>query len=76
MQHDLMRLLDGPVVFNLVIIFGCWLYYGHRSGWSDQPIRRGPVYRCGSCGNVYEGDRREPRSGCPRCGHFNDAVMR
>ncbi len=75
-QDELLRLLNGPVVFNLVVIFGCWLYYGNRSGWSDQPHRRGLVYRCTSCGNVYEGDREEPRSGCPRCGGFNDAVMR
>ena len=76
MEDNLIRLLEGPVVFNLIVIIGCWLYYSNRSGWTSRPVQRGHVYRCFRCGNVYEGDRHEPRNACPKCGEFNDTVMR
>jgi hypothetical protein len=75
-EQDIARLLAWPVVFNLVVIFGCWLYYSNRSGWSDEPVRRGRLYRCAQCGAVYEGERQAPRNACPECGHYNDAAVR
>lgn len=69
-------LLVWPAVFNLVVILGLWLYYSNRSGWSDQPEPPGSVYRCDACGRVYEDNRQQPRTACPDCGRFNDAVVR
>jgi hypothetical protein len=75
-ELDISPMPAWPVILNLVVIFSCWLYYSNRSGWSDLPEGAGAVYRCDRCGHVYEGDRQQPRSACPRCGQFSDAVVR
>jgi hypothetical protein len=69
-------MLLAPVIFNLVALFGAWLYYSQRSSWPGQPIEQGKIYRCSSCGHVYVGARDVPMSRCPKCGTFNEAVKR
>ena len=65
-----------PLVFNLAIIWACWMYYtfAHRAG---RPVRtRSRIYRCSVCENVYVEERDVPRARCPRCGHNNQALRR
>lgn len=63
------------LVFNLVMIFGAWLYYNLRDAQATSVIKSN-LYRCVKCSHVYVEGREVPLSQCPRCGHFNEAVKR
>jgi hypothetical protein len=65
-----------PFVFALVAVFAAWLYYVLRRREERRPSEGGRVFHCARCGKVYGEDRERPFSGCPRCGHFNEAVGR
>jgi hypothetical protein len=75
-EVDLPNLVLIPLVFNLAIIFACWMYYTflHRS---CRVVRtRSRIYRCSVCENVYVEERDVPLARCPRCGHNNQAIRR
>ena len=65
-----------PVLFNLVIMAGAWLYYELRHAWSRRPAARSAVFRCSGCQAVYADDSGVPRIACPRCGRHNDVARK
>lgn len=76
MEVSLPALILIPMVFHLVIVGVCWLYYVVR----DNTLRvrltpdRKRIYRCQVCEFVYLDARDVPLARCPRCGCLNEAV--
>lgn len=65
-----------PLSFNLVAVFGAWIYYGVvGKGRAAREIRL-RIFRCANCGHVYEEKRDMPMAKCPDCKTFNEAVRR
>jgi Zn finger protein HypA/HybF involved in hydrogenase expression len=68
--------LTAPLAFNLVAVFGAWIYYGLvGKGKADREVRR-RIFRCAKCGHVYEEKRDMPMAKCPVCKAFNESVRR
>jgi hypothetical protein len=64
------------LLFNLVIVFTCYVYYTlvrFARGVRERSTR---IYRCQVCEHVYVDDRDVPLARCPRCGCLNEAVRR
>lgn len=53
-----------------------WVQWMIRDGVRRGLSRRTAIYRCESCGHVYEDVRNLPLSTCTRCGTLNEAVRR
>ena len=65
-----------PLVFNLVALIACGVYYAQRFGGARSQPTGQHIYRCTGCGHVYVDDRDVPLARCERCGRMNDAVKR
>ena len=65
-----------PLVFNLVVILGAWIYYTNRRAWSSRATSPRQLFRCGSCGHVYVVSQEYPTMQCPKCGRDNEVVKR
>jgi len=65
-----------PLVFNLMIILTCYVYYATLRVARHAVRRRTRIYRCDVCEHVYGDDRDVPLARCPRCGCLNEAVRR
>jgi hypothetical protein len=76
MQSRLVILFLLPVVFNLLVVIGIWLYYSNRRRESDSSTGEGKIYRCENCNLVYVERRLYPVLECPRCQHPNAAIRR
>ena len=70
------NLILVPLVFNLVVLFSCYVYYSATRFARGVRERRTRIYRCQVCEHVYVDDRDVPLARCPRCGCLNDAVRR
>jgi rubrerythrin len=75
-EVSLPNLVLIPLVFNLAIIFACWMYYTFAHHASRAVRRSARIYRCSVCDNVYLEVRDIPLARCPRCGHNNEAIRR
>jgi len=65
-----------PVVFNLVMVIGAWMYYSNRRLSQQRDSGEGKIYRCENCNLVYVERRLYPVLECPRCHHPNTAIRR
>lgn len=65
-----------PLVFNLVAVVLCCLYYAFRDKRLSPVYDAKRIYRCGVCEHVYIEARDVPLSRCPRCGCLNEPVRR
>ncbi len=74
MDVSLPALILVPMVFHLVIIGLCWLYYLIRDNALRLAPSRSRIYRCQVCEFVYLDARDVPLARCPRCGCLNEAV--
>ncbi len=65
-----------PLLLNLVLLIGCWVYYVfiQRDGASQYGSSRSRIYRCERCRYVYLDTRDLPMAKCPKCGNLNEAV--
>jgi protein-arginine kinase activator protein McsA len=63
-----------PMVFNLVAVIVCGLYYALRSASRQVRFTHERIYRCSVCDRVYVDHRDVPLAGCPRCGSLNESV--
>lgn len=71
--HNILLL---PLLFTLVVLFGCGLYYSHRQVEPRVKASRTRIYRCSVCRHVYVDSRDVPLARCTRCGCLNEAVKR
>lgn len=62
------------VLFHLVIVLLCWLYYLLRDSVPRLKLARNRIYRCQVCEHVYLDARDVPLARCPRCGCLNEAI--
>jgi hypothetical protein len=76
MSFSLPGLFFAPVLFALVVVSACAVYYALRRGSSDRVGSDARIYRCSICGHVYVDSREVPLARCPRCGCLNEAVRR
>ncbi len=76
MQYDPTLWWVGPLVFNLVVMIGGWLYYSNRTSWSVDAERPRQLFRCQACGHVYVVAQEYPILRCPKCGVDNEVVKR
>jgi hypothetical protein len=76
MQMPLSSLFVLPLVFALVGLFACWVYYGARRNARHARAVHTRIYRCSVCQHVYVDARDVPLARCPRCGCLNEAVKR
>ena len=76
MQLSLPNLVIVPLVFALVGLFGCWVYYAARRNAQRIRTAHARIYRCSVCHHVYVDARDVPLARCPRCGCLNEAVKR
>lgn len=65
-----------PLLFALVAVFACGLYYAARQDRAKAEAGRARIYRCSVCHHVYVDARDVPMSRCPRCSCMNEAVKR
>lgn len=65
-----------PLLFALVAVFACGLYYAARQEQPAKDGRRMRIYRCSVCHHVYVDPRDVPMLRCPRCSCMNEAVKR
>lgn len=65
-----------PLLFSLVAVFLCWLYYAARRRAREVRVRHARIYRCSVCRHVYVDARDVPLARCPRCACLNEAVRR
>ena len=70
------NLIFIPLLFSLLILLGCHVYYTAIRLAHGVRERRSRIYRCQVCEHVYVDDRDLPLARCPRCGCLNDAVRR
>ena len=63
-----------PMLFHLMIVLVCWLYYLVRDGAPQLTAGQNRIYRCQVCEHVYLDARDVPLARCPRCGCLNEAV--
>lgn len=67
----------APVVASLLTLFAWWgLSTAAERRARRRHQRRALIYRCETCGHVYEDRRNVPLSTCRRCGTLNEAVKR
>jgi hypothetical protein len=76
MQLPVPSLLFVPLVFALVGLFVCWVYYAARRNARRIRVSHARIYRCSVCQHVYVDARDVPLARCPRCGCLNEAVKR
>jgi hypothetical protein len=76
MQTPLPNLFLLPLVFALVALFACWVYYAARRNARHIRTSQTRIYRCSVCQHVYVDARDVPLARCPRCGCLNEAVKR
>ncbi|HPG00013.1 MAG TPA: hypothetical protein PLE77_08080 [Kiritimatiellia bacterium] len=69
-------LLLFPLLFTLVALFACGLYYSYRRAEPRVKASRTRIYRCSVCRHVYVDSRDVPLARCTRCGCLNEAVKR
>ncbi len=74
MNTSLSGLILIPMIFHLVVISICWLYYLVREGYPHMAPVRSRIYRCQVCEYVYLDTRDVPLARCQRCGCLNEAV--
>ena len=67
-------LLATAVALGTVVVL--WIRLMVRDGMLRRRPRRNAIYRCESCGHVYDDARNVPLSACRRCGALNEAVRR
>jgi len=71
---SLTELMLIPMLFHLLVILVCWLYYLARESAPQLSPSRNRIYRCQVCEHVYLDARDVPLARCPRCGCLNEAV--
>ncbi len=74
MQVSLSELILLPMLFHLLVILICWLYYLAKEGAPQLGPSHNRIYRCQVCEHVYLDARDVPLARCPRCGCLNEAV--
>lgn len=67
-------LLGMSLALATVVVM--WIRLMIGDGLRRHRRRRIAIYRCESCGHVYEDTRNVPLSSCDRCGTLNEAVRR
>lgn len=67
-------LLPTAIALGAVVVL--WIHLMVRDGMLRRRPRRNAIYRCESCGHVYDDSRNVPLSTCRRCGTLNEAVRR
>ena len=70
------RRLFSKLLFTLVALFACGLYYSYRRAEPRVKASRTRIYRCSVCRHVYVDSRDVPLARCTRCGCLNEAVKR
>jgi hypothetical protein len=63
-----------PMLFHLVIVFLCGLYYFVKDRPEKKPAGKTRAYYCRACGHIYGDERNVPVAPCPRCATMNEAV--
>jgi len=63
-----------PMLFHLVVILICWLYYQLRKSAPELVRTHHRIYRCQVCGHVYVDSRHVPLARCGKCGCLNEAI--
>lgn len=74
MNVSLTQLVMVPMLFHLLVILFCWLFYLARENGPALVKKRNRIYRCQVCEHVYLDGRDVPLARCPRCGCLNEAV--
>lgn len=74
MYVNVSGLLLLPMLFHLLVVLACWLYYLARDTAPSLASSRNRIYRCQVCEHVYLDARDVPLARCPRCGCLNEAV--
>lgn len=65
-----------PTALALGAVVVLWIQHMVRDGMLRRRPRRNAIYRCESCGHVYDDSRNVPLATCRRCGTLNEAVRR
>ncbi len=65
-----------PTALALGAVVVLWIRFMIGDGMLRRRPRRNSIYRCESCGHVYDDARNVPLSACPRCGALNETVRR
>lgn len=74
MTVSITQLISFPLLFNILVIAVCWIYYLFRDGTHRSSPVRNRIYRCQVCAHVYLDARDVPLARCPRCGCLNEAI--
>lgn len=74
MVVSLTQLIVVPMLFYLLAVLSCWLFYSIRDGAPRLVSGRNRIYRCQVCEHVYLDARDVPLARCDRCGSLNEAV--
>lgn len=64
-----------PLAASIGVVALAWLDHMTRTRRRERR-NRGLIYRCSSCGRVYEDARHVPLSSCPGCRTLNEPVQR
>jgi len=63
-----------PTTLAMAAVVAVWIHGQIADARRQRQPRQAAIYRCETCGHVYEDSRRVPLSACERCGTLNEAV--